>query len=255
MGATERRGRAEAGQELAAYAAGLERSGQELERFAAVAAHELHEPLRAVAGFADLLERRYRGRLDAGAGELLGLVTGGVARMQALVDGLLAWARAGSAAGPGPAGPVDAEEVADQAIANLRPAVAESGAIVDRGPLPVVDGDAGQLVQLFQHLIGNAVKFRSRHPPLVRVRAEPADGWWRFAVADNGIGMGPELTERAFDLFWRGHGGDRHPGAGIGLAVCARIVEAHGGGIWLESVPGSGTTCFFTLPPGREQEG
>ena len=245
--------RAETGRELAAYAAELERSNRELRWFAAVAAHELHEPLRAVAGSAGQLGRRYRGRLDEDADELIGLVTDGVVRMQALVDGLLSWARAG--ADPGTYAAVHAEEAVDRAIANLRTAIAESGATVDRGPLPVVRGDAGQLVRLFQNLVGNAVKFRSERPPLVRVSAERSHGWWCFAVTDNGIGLEPGLAARAFGLFQRLHGRDRYPGAGIGLAVCARIVEAHGGGIWLESTPGSGTTCFFTLPPCQGQQG
>jgi len=252
MHGTERAGQAGTGPELAAYAAELERANRELQWFAAVAAHELHEPLRAVAGWAGLLGRRYRGRLDEDADELIGSVTDGVARMQALVDGLLIWAKAG--AGSEAHAAVRAEEVLDRAVANLRTAIDESGATVHRGPLPVVQGDAAQLVQLFQNLVGNAVKFRSERPPLVRVLAERAHGWWRFAVADNGVGVEPGLAERAFGLFQRLHGRDRYPGAGIGLAVCVRIVEAHGGGIWLESAPASGTTCYFTLPPCAGQE-
>jgi light-regulated signal transduction histidine kinase (bacteriophytochrome) len=244
MRATER--------DLAAYAADLERSNRDLERFAGVAAHELREPLRAVAGGAALLDRGYRGRLDAGGDELLGLVADGVARMQALLDGLLAWAKVG--AGPTAPGPADAGEAADRAVANLSMAVAESGATVDRGPLPVVRADPGQLVQLFQNLVGNAVKFRSERPPLVRVWAERAGDWWRFAVADNGSGIDPDRAELAFAMFQRLHGRER-PGAGIGLAVCARIVEGHGGAIWLESAPGSGTTCFFTLPADERRQG
>ncbi|HYT26068.1 MAG TPA: ATP-binding protein [Actinomycetota bacterium] len=226
-----------------------ERSNAELERFAVVAAHELKEPLRAVAGHARLLGQRYQGRLGADADELIGFVTAGVARMEALVDALLAYARAGPDRTAH--APVPAEEAADRAVANLRHAIDESGATVERGPLPVVRGDAAQLVQLFQNLVGNAVKFRAARPPLVRISAERSSAWWRFAVADNGIGVEPRLAQRAFDMFQRLHGRGEYPGTGIGLAVCARIVAGHGGAIWLEPAPGSGTTCFFTLPACR----
>jgi PAS domain S-box-containing protein len=238
-------------EELAARTGELERSNAELEQFAYVASHDLQEPLRMVASYTQLLARRYRGRLDEDAEEFIGYAVDGVTRMQALINDLLAYSRVGTRGGAFE--PVDTGAVLDRVLASLGPAMEDAGATVTHGPLPTVRGDAVQLGQLLQNLVGNAVKFRGDAPPRVHVSAERGPGEWVFSVADNGIGIDPEYAERIFVIFQRLHTRAEYPGTGIGLAICKKIVERHGGRIWPEPAPGGGTVFRFTLAD-RESE-
>ncbi|HEX2025711.1 MAG TPA: ATP-binding protein [Actinomycetota bacterium] len=227
----------------------LERSNKELEQFAYIASHDLQEPLRIVAGYADLLARRYRGKLDGDADEFIGYMVEGVGRMQALINDLLQYSRVGTK-GREPQ-PTDVQQALDQALRNLGKTLDESGARVEAEPLPTVPADEGQLVQLFQNLIGNAVKFQGDEPPRVRVEAERRNGEWEFSVADNGIGIDPDYGEQIFEIFQRLHTREEFAGTGIGLAICRKIVDRHGGRIWVESTPGHGSTFRFTIPAER----
>jgi signal transduction histidine kinase len=245
--------RLRAERELQRQARELARSNAELEQFAYAASHDLQEPLRMVGSYVDLLARRYRGRLDADADEFIAYALDGVARMQALIRDLLAYSRLETRGRPPEL--VDCEAVVAECRENLRSRIEESGAEIRQGPLPKVRADPSQLLQLFQNLLGNALKFRGAEPPRIRVFAERIEGGWRFAVADNGIGIEPEHRERIFQIFQRVHSRQHYPGTGIGLAICKKIVERHGGRIWVESEPGRGSTFFFTWPddgPGGE---
>ncbi|MFO7604789.1 MAG: ATP-binding protein [Desulfurivibrionaceae bacterium] len=233
-------------EELAQLAERLASSNRELERFAYVASHDLQEPLRSVTGFLGLLKRRYQGKLSPEADEFIEFAVAGASRMQELILDLLRYSRVESQGKPLTA--VDSGKTLAQVVVNLQSAIEEAGAKVEAGTLPVIAGDDSQLVQLFQNLVGNAVKFRRDEPPLVRVSAERQEGGWRFAVADNGIGIKPEFRERILQVFQRLHTQQEYPGTGIGLAICKKIVERHGGRIWVESQPGQGTTVYFTLP-------
>jgi len=251
---TERR-RAEA--KLKHTVADLERSNAELEQFAYVASHDLQEPLRMVSSYVQLLAQRYKGQLDADADDFIAYAVDGANRMQALINDLLTYSRVGTRGKPPE--PTDCEAVLDQALANLQVAIEESGAVVTHDGLPTVMADDSQLVQLFQNLIDNGIKFRSEGPPRVHVSAKrlplPQAGEgrggggseWAFSVRDNGIGIDPEFFERIFIIFQRLHSREEHPGTGIGLAICKKIVERHGGDIWVESEPGKGSTFFFTM--------
>jgi PAS domain S-box-containing protein len=238
------RKRAEA--ELRRTAEDLARSNLDLERFAYVASHDLQEPLRAVAGCVNLLKRRYEGRLDERADDLIAHTVDGARRMQQLIDDLLAYSRVGTRAKAKE--DADSGHALERALANLEAAITDSAAVVTYSTLPVVRADAAQLTQLFQNLVGNAIKFRGDRPPTVHVDATLDGGAWTFAVKDNGIGVGPEYFERIFVIFQRLHTRSEYPGTGIGLAICKRIVERHGGRIWVESEPGMGTTFYFTIP-------
>jgi signal transduction histidine kinase len=230
----------------------LNRSNQELEQFAYIASHDLQEPLRKVSSFAQLLAKQYQGKLDADADEFIGFMVDGARRMQALIQNLLAFSRLGR---KGKAfTPVDAAAPLKQALANLQSAIEECGAGISSGQLPTVLGDEVQLVQLFQNLIGNAIKFRGTEKPVIQVRAESAGPEWTFSVSDNGIGIDPQFAERIFVIFQRLHSREEYPGTGIGLAFCKKIVERHGGRIWLASHPAPGTTFCFTLPAPVEPE-
>jgi PAS domain S-box-containing protein len=224
----------------------LERSNAELEEFAYVAAHELLEPLRTIASYAHLLAERYRGKLDEKADKYLQFAVGGAKRMQILIMDLLAFSRVGSRARP--LQPTQSAAVARQVIERLRPRIEESQADIACGPLPVVNADETQLDQLLHNLIGNALKFRSTRPPRIRLNASPRDGEWLFSVTDNGIGIDQQFADRIFQMFQRLHERGEYEGSGIGLAIAKKIVERHGGKIWFESEPDTGTTFYFTLP-------
>jgi signal transduction histidine kinase len=224
----------------------LERSNAELEQFAYVASHDLQEPLRMVAGYTQLLARRYRGRLDEEADQFIEYAVEGVTRMQRLIQDLLSYSRVESHGSE--FHPVKAAQTLDWALLNLESAIEDSGATITCHDLPIVRGDRTQLGQLFQNLVGNAIKFRSPEPPDIVVRAEERGGEWVFEVRDNGIGIEPEYRDRVFQIFQRLHPSSEYEGTGIGLAVCQRIIERHGGRIWVESTPGEGSVFYFTLP-------
>jgi PAS domain S-box-containing protein len=235
-------------QQLQAYAAELQRSNEELEQFAYVASHDLQEPLRMVVSYLALLERRSKDKLDAEGLQFLNFALEGGTRMQSLIRDLLAFCRVG--AGTRAFQPLDLSDILRTALANLQIIIAETGASVTSDSLPTVPGDAGQFTQLLQNLITNAIKFRSNEPPRIHISARHEDGEWLFGVHDNGIGIAPEFFERVFVLFQRLHEREKYPGTGIGLAVCKKIVQCHGGRIWVVSEPQKGTTLHFTIPDG-----
>lgn len=235
--------------ELKEANANLWRSNRELEQFAYVASHDLQEPLRAVNSYAQLITRKYQGNLDAKADKYLGYITEGATRMQQLINDLLAFSRVGTQGKSLES--TDCEAVLRQVLDNLKIAIAENHALITHDPLPTVIGDEIQLIQLLQNLIGNAIKFRREELPQVHISARQRDKEWVFCVRDNGIGIEPEYFERIFTIFQRLHSKSEYPGTGIGLAVCKKIVERHGGRIWVESAPGEGTIFYFTLLPMR----
>ncbi len=224
----------------------LARSNRDLEQFAYVATHDLQEPLRMVSSYLQLLERRYKGKLDSDADTFIGYAVEGASRMKHLIDDLLAYSRV-STRGREPV-PTDCNVVLDHVLANLQIAIQDSQASVTREPLPTVQGDSVQLEQLFQNLVANAIKFHGDQPPEVRIAAKREGREWVFSVRDNGIGIDPKYFERIFVIFQRLHTREDYPGTGIGLAVAKRIVERHGGRMWVESEPGQGATFFFALP-------
>ena len=227
----------------------LRRSNEELERFAYVASHDLQEPLRMVGSYVQLLAKRYQGKLDADADDFIGFAAQGAMRMQRLIEDLLAFSRLGTR-GATPV-PTEAGTALDSALAGLKLATDEAGATITHDPLPTVLADPGQLEHLFANLVGNALKFRGPEPPRVHIGASQdgaPGGRWLFSVRDNGIGIDPQYFERIFVIFQRLHERDAYPGTGIGLAICKKIVERHGGRVWVESAPGRGATFLFTLP-------
>jgi signal transduction histidine kinase len=227
-------------------AAELARSNAELAQFAYVASHDLQEPLRMVVGFVQLLEKRLADKLDADTREFMGFAVDGALRMQNLIEDILAYSRVGTRGKP--LARVDSAEALKDALALLASRIAETGAEVDAQLLPLVMADRTQLVQLFQNLIGNAIKFCKDHAPRVRVQAVHEAGRWRFSVTDNGIGIAPEFRGHLFVIFKRLHTRREYPGTGIGLAICKRIIERHGGEIGIESAPDGGSVFWFTLP-------
>jgi PAS domain S-box-containing protein len=225
----------------------LGRSNQDLEQFAYVASHDLQEPLRAIAGPLQLLQRRYQGQLDARADEFIGHAVDGAGRMQALIDDLLMFSRVGRSEEPHQL--TESAQALDNALRNLSAAIRESGAQITTDKLPMVSAISGQISLLFQNLVGNAIKFRNKDcQAQIHVGAESRDDACVFHIKDNGIGIDSQYFERIFLIFQRLHTRRDYPGTGIGLALCKRIVEHHGGRIWVESEPGAGTTFSFTLP-------
>ena len=224
----------------------LELSNTELQQFAYVASHDLQEPLRMITGYTNLLAKRYHGKLDDSADEFIAFAVDGANRMRVLINDLLTYSRVGSN-GKNPA-PVDCELILSQTLAALGPAIQESAGKVTHDRLPTVNGDDVQLGQLFQNLIGNALKYRNSVPPIVQIGCRRRQDDWLFSIRDNGIGIDPRFAEKIFVIFQRLHTREQYPGTGIGLAVCKRIIERHGGRIWVESELGQGSTFQFTLP-------
>jgi hypothetical protein len=228
------------------YAQELARSNRELEQFAYVASHDLQEPLRTLASYAKLLSRRYEDQLDAKANRFIRYILEEALRMQALINDLLRYSRVGRQ--PQNFAPCDCAAVFDVVVQRLEGAIANSGATVTGNDLPTVFADETQLIQLFQNLISNALKYRSPELPVVQVAAVQQEGQWLFSVRDNGIGIEPKYAERIFMIFQRLHTQEEYSGTGIGLAIAAKIVERHGGRIWVESELGQGAIFYFTIP-------
>jgi signal transduction histidine kinase len=231
--------------QVAAHKAELERSNAELAQFASVVSHDLRSPLSSIAGFSQLLQEHYADHLDAKATKYVTGIMDATKRMHALIEDVLAYAQVGAQAPP--AEPIDCAIVVERAVANLHAAIAERGALVTHADLPTVDADATQLSRVFQNLIGNAIKY-CRETPRVAISAQREGAEWLFCVRDNGIGMEAADAERIFGIFQRAHSTAEYPGTGIGLAICQKTIERHGGRIWAESCVGKGTTFKFTLP-------
>lgn len=244
--------RKRAEQDLKHHTEELERSNRELGQFAYVASHDLQEPLRAVSGCVQLLKQRYDGKLDTRANDLIEHAVAGASRMQGLINDLLVYSRVGTRGKPFE--DCDCTEPLSEALANLEFAVRETDAVITHDPLPVVHGDRTQLTQLFQNLIGNALKFRGDQRPQVHVGAERKGNGYLLSVRDNGIGIEPQHFERVFGVFQRLHSRREYPGNGIGLAICRKIVERHHGRMWVDATPGKGATFYFTLPHGEANE-
>lgn len=238
--------RRQAEEDLARKVEELASSNADLEQFAYVASHDLQEPLRMVAAYTQLLAERYRGKLDENADKYIGYASEGALRMQTLIHDLLAFSRVGRNCAACTS--VDCEVTTKEVLLTLGPAIQESGALVTHTSLPAVWGDRSQLAQIFQNLIGNAIKFRGKEPPVISVAAEKADEQWLFSVSDNGIGIAPEHAENIFVVFQRLHTRTEYAGNGIGLAICKKIIERCGGKIWVEANAGRGSIFKFTLP-------
>ncbi len=224
----------------------LSRMNDELRQFAYVASHDLQEPLRTVASYAQLLARRYRGKLDQDADEFIAYMVSGVTRMHTLLNDMLAYSRV-TESRDRPLAPANLNAVVQSALMNLDLTISENHAAVHVDPLPTLHGDEIQLTQVFQNLIGNAIKYKSEEPPQISVTAEEGQDEWTICVSDNGIGVDPQYSERIFGIFKRLHGREL-PGTGMGLAICKRIIERHNGRIWVEPRNGTGSRFCFTLP-------
>jgi light-regulated signal transduction histidine kinase (bacteriophytochrome) len=219
---------------------------EELRQFAYVASHDLQEPLRTVASYAQLLARRYRNKLDKDADEFIEYMVGGVTRMHTLLNDMLAYSRVTESKDK-PLSPANLNAVVQSAMMNLDLTISENHAQVHVGSLPTVPGDEVQLTQVFQNLIGNAIKYKSEEPPAVSITASEGEAEWIISVSDNGIGIDAQYAERIFGIFKRLHGREL-PGTGMGLAICKRIIERHNGRIWVESEIGRGSKFSFSLP-------
>jgi light-regulated signal transduction histidine kinase (bacteriophytochrome) len=224
----------------------LERSNKELEQFAYVTSHDLKEPLRMISSFTQLLEKRYRGNLDQDADEFIEYIVDGVNRMHQLLDDLLEYSRI--TRGPQKYVRVDLEEVLDECYNNLKVAIHESNAVIDSDPLPVVVANRTQMIQLFQNLISNAIKFRSEKTPIIHITVYNNEDKHIFAVKDNGIGIDFKYQEQIFKVFQKLHSINEYDGTGIGLSLTKKIIQHHNGNIWVKSELGKGSTFFFTLP-------
>ena len=231
---------------LEQHAEELARSNTELEQFAYVASHDLQEPLRMVTSYVEILANEYEGTLDDNADRYIGYAVDGSKRMKALIDDLLAYSRL--SAGANKFEDTDCNEVVVRVMEVLKAPITETGTTVNCGSLPTVKGDGIQLHQLFQNLISNGIKFRSAQAPRIDVSAEKEDGLWTFAVKDNGIGIAPRHHEQIFQMFQRLHHRGQYPGTGVGLAISSKIVQRHGGTIWVDSEEGKGTAIYFTIP-------
>jgi len=242
--------RKHAEESLREYSAELARSNADLQQFAYVASHDLQEPLRAVSSFSQLLARRYQGKLDSDADDFITFMVEGATRMQTLINDLLAFSRIGTRGNPFML--VECETILQAAKKNLAIAVEESGAVITYDPLPALLADPMQLTQLFQNLFSNAIKFRRpEETPRIHVSSKRQNEGWQLSVCDNGIGIDPRYFDRIFIIFQRLHGREKYPGTGIGLAICKKIVERHGGRIWVDSEPGKGSTFHFVIPDAR----
>ena len=226
--------------------AALQRSNEDLRQFAYAASHDLKEPLRMIGSYTDLLAKRFNAKDDPDVKEMVGYVVEGVSRMTALINGMLNYSRV-SEITPVPMDTVNSNAVLDGVLMNLDVSIKQSSAIIERQPLPEVRADDVQLMQVLQNLISNAIKYHREEQPRVEIAARKQGEEWLFSIADNGVGIAPQYTERIFGVFKRLHGREI-PGIGVGLAICKKIVERHGGRIWVESVPGRGSTFYFTLP-------
>lgn len=242
-----------AGEELKQILQKLRRSNDELKHFAYIASHDLQEPLRTISNFLQLIEMRYKGKLDKDIDEFITFAIDGANRLQEMITGLLSYSQVGTKGKPFEK--VNFSGVLSKTIYNIKIAIEESGAIITNDPLPSMDVDEGQFIQVFQNLISNSIKFRSEKQPLIHISAKliseiegsMTPNVWLFSVKDNGIGIDPKYKEKLFNIFQRLHGSE-YPGVGIGLSVCKRIVERHGGNIWFESEVGKGSTFYFTIP-------
>jgi signal transduction histidine kinase len=244
----QREARRHAEEELEKKVEELARSNRDLEQFAYVASHDLQEPLRMVATYAQLLGERYKGKLDDKADKYIAYAVDGALRMQALINDLLLYSRVGRQhAEPQQ---VDCADIVERAVRNLRTRIEEQHAILKLEKLPVLFVEPLPLVQVFQNLVSNALKFHRPEPPRIEIRADQKDGQWIFSVTDNGIGIDPEHAEDIFVIFKRLHSRSEYPGSGIGLAICKKIIDQMGGSIWVESTLGRGSTFKFTLPAG-----
>jgi PAS domain S-box-containing protein len=237
-------------QELVESNEALRQSNDDLKQFAYAASHDLQEPLRMVALYSQMLQRKYASQLDAETDQYVGFIVGGAKRMEMLLKDLLTYSQTG--ADVGPAQSVDFEPVMRKVLLNLQASIEQTGAAISWESLPAVQAHEVRLVQLLQNIVGNAIKYRSHESPKIRIAAERRDTDWLFVVEDNGIGIEPEYAPQIFGIFKRLHG-QNYPGTGIGLAICQRIVERYGGRIWVESKPGEGSRFFFTLPPAAGQ--
>lgn len=227
----------------------LDRSNKELEQFAYIASHDLQEPLRMIASYVQLLEKRYKGKLGEDADDFINFSVDGAKRMQELINDLLEYSRVGTRGKP--FRQYNSKESLDEAIRNLRLSIKESGADIITGPLPLIVADKTQLTQVFQNLISNAIKFRSNVPLKIYISAEMGKEVWTFSVVDNGIGFEQQFSDKIFNLFQRLHTRKEFEGTGLGLAICKKIIERHGGKIWAESKIGKGSTFYFTIHTGK----